>query len=114
MIWALHYGKQERPLVLAIPDQQFGDRGMFRLHWPDGVVSEMANLTRIREAGRLDARVLNPECKYPGQFKWKPGKAPLEADYIAQNEGAARVAKAQFQNAPASREVATPVEMKAT
>jgi len=94
MIWALHYGKQERPLVLAIPDQQFGDRGMFRLHWPDGVVSEMANLTRIREAGRLDARVLNPECQNPNQFEWRRYKAPLEAGYVAQNEGAARVVPA--------------------
>ena len=48
---ALFYGQARAPLVRAVPDERYPT--MWRLHWPDGRVSDMANLSWIRDAGRV-------------------------------------------------------------
>ena len=48
-IYVLFYGNSRIPLVRAVPDERH--LTMWRLHWPDGEVSDMANLTRIKDAG---------------------------------------------------------------
>jgi len=75
MEYALHYGSRRKPLALVKPDERWGGQGMFRIHWPDGEVSDMVNLSRAREAARLIARRRHPECNEPKQFKWLAGKA---------------------------------------
>jgi hypothetical protein len=45
---ALHYGNARRPMVRVAPDDNWP--GMWRLIWPDGELSDMANLSRIKDA----------------------------------------------------------------
>jgi hypothetical protein len=46
--FALHYGRAHAPLVQAVPDAVWP--GMWRLLWPDGRLSDLANLARIKDA----------------------------------------------------------------
>jgi len=46
--FALHYRQAHTPLVQAVPDAVYP--GMWRLLWPDGQLSDLANLSRIRDA----------------------------------------------------------------
>jgi hypothetical protein len=45
---ALYNGRARRPLVRIVPDPVYP--GMWRLAWPDGGMSDMANLSRIKDA----------------------------------------------------------------
>jgi len=106
--YQLFIGSKNTKVILR-PDDDWPP--MWHIHAPGGFVSGMLNLTRAREAAI--ARVC-PKGIGDRVANWIPVEIGREAGYVAQNEGAARVAKAQFQNAPASREDATPAEMKAT
>jgi hypothetical protein len=45
---ALYYGRSKTPLAWVKPDERYPS--MWRIHWPDGEVSDMVNLTRARDA----------------------------------------------------------------
>ena len=45
---SLHYGNAKRPMVRVVPDAQHPD--LFRMHWPDGQLSDMTNLARAKDA----------------------------------------------------------------
>ena len=45
---ALHYGTSPTPMVRIVPDECWP--GMWRMVWPDGTQSDMANLARIKDA----------------------------------------------------------------
>jgi hypothetical protein len=49
--YALFYGSTPRPLATVVPDSQW--RGMWRIAWPDGRLSDMANLTRAKDAAEV-------------------------------------------------------------
>lgn len=47
-MYALYYGRSKKPLAWVKPDERYS--GMWRIHWPDGEVSDMVNLDRAMEA----------------------------------------------------------------
>lgn len=46
--YALHYGAARTPMVVVVPDGRWPR--MWRLAWPDGALSDMANLSRAKDA----------------------------------------------------------------
>ena len=69
-IHALHFGKSRKALAWVKPDERYPT--MWRIHWPDGEVSDMVNLTRARDAAmaiaergppRLERRIFRWEQK---------------------------------------------------
>ena len=50
---ALYYGRSKKPLAWVKPDERY--LGMWRIHWPDGEVSDMVNLTRACDAAAAGA-----------------------------------------------------------
>jgi hypothetical protein len=49
--YCLHYGSAPRPLATIVPDAQWP--GMWRIEWPDGSLSDMANLSRAKDAAEV-------------------------------------------------------------
>ena len=65
MIHFLHYGKSKKP------DDRYPT--MWRIHWPDGSVSDMVNLTRAKDAAQAIAQ-RGPPPQPPRNrrsFHWK-------------------------------------------
>ena len=62
----LHYGQAKAVLAHALPDEAWP--GMWRLHWPDGRVSDMTNLTRCKDAGRAIAGGRHGSTGYHWKF----------------------------------------------
>jgi hypothetical protein len=62
-IYALHYGTRSTPFALVKPDEKWGERGMYRVHWPNGSVSDMVNLSRAKDAARLIAPTALPRMQ---------------------------------------------------
>jgi hypothetical protein len=58
-VWSLRYGDALTPIALVVPDNHWP--GMYRMHWPDGRVSDMANLARCRDAGTTLCERGSPE-----------------------------------------------------
>jgi hypothetical protein len=50
----LHYGAAKHPLAEVVPDANWP--GMWRVRWPDGSLSDLGNLTRVKEAAFLVAQ----------------------------------------------------------
>lgn len=48
MEYALHYGNAKTPLVTVKPDSKYP--AMWRIHTPDGTMSDMVNLSRAKDA----------------------------------------------------------------
>ena len=77
--YALHYGNAQAALVQVVPDSLWP--GMFRMVWPDGQISDMANLSRARDAAAAICE-RGPPRRDPRRFHWKldrcktPAKAP--------------------------------------
>jgi hypothetical protein len=46
--YAMHYGNARAPMIRVVPDDRWP--GMWRMIWPDGQLSDMANLSRIKDA----------------------------------------------------------------
>jgi hypothetical protein len=82
--YGLHYGDAATALVRILPDEQWA--GMFRMHWPDGSISDMANLTRARDAAAAICE-RGPPVRNSRRFHWKieRSKTALEAPPIAPN-----------------------------
>jgi hypothetical protein len=75
----LHFGGSRKPLVEVVPDDAFA--GMYRIEWPDGLVSPMANLSRCREAARRWAEAGPPKRDPRGDWQWRTSRiaVPCEA-----------------------------------
>jgi hypothetical protein len=65
---ALYYGTARTPLVRVIPDIVYP--GMYRLRWPDGQVSDLANLSRIKDAALVLCAV-GPPIRNPQRLHWE-------------------------------------------
>jgi hypothetical protein len=70
---ALYYGKSKKPLAWVKPDERYSS--MWRIHWPDGEVSDMVNLTRARDAARTMARIKHPKLPHDGLLYWRQDTA---------------------------------------
>jgi hypothetical protein len=80
----LHYGRRIAPLVTIKPDVRYPD--MYRLHWPDGEISDMVNLTRAKDAAAVLVRQRYPDLPHDSkQLRWKVGESPAEAPPIDPN-----------------------------
>jgi hypothetical protein len=77
---AVCIGRSRKAIVLVVADDRHG--GMYRLRRPDGRLSDMANLARIKDAVLSHAAaVLNA--------KQDRGVSPSEAPPVARTESAA-------------------------
>lgn len=70
--YELFYGR--RRIARVLPDANYPM--VFRIHWPDGDVSDMVNLTRAKDAAIAWARVKYPELarREGSAFKWHAGE----------------------------------------
>jgi hypothetical protein len=66
--WALQYGNTRTPLALVVPDRRWPN--MWRVHWPDGQISDLANLSRARDAA-LAICERGPLRRYEKLFRWR-------------------------------------------
>ena len=66
--FALHYGGAHSALALVMPDDHWP--GMWRVHWPDGALSDMVNLTRARDAAAAIAE-RGPPRRNPLCLRWQ-------------------------------------------
>jgi hypothetical protein len=66
--YALHYGSACSPMVTVVPDINWP--GMYRLAWPDGRLSDMANLSRAKDAAVAICERASPG-KDRSRFHWK-------------------------------------------
>jgi hypothetical protein len=51
--WSLHYGNNTRAIATVVPDIDWLDSSIYRIHWPDGWVSDLGNLSRIKDAAEV-------------------------------------------------------------
>jgi hypothetical protein len=79
-VHALHYGKSKKPLAWVKPDERYPT--MWRIHWPDGSVSDMVNLARAKDAARAIAFRQVPSGD-AGMLRWKTVQNDAEAAYSA-------------------------------
>jgi hypothetical protein len=66
--YALHYGNAQATMVRVVPDDQWPR--MWRMIWPDGQLSDMANLSRIRDAAAVICE-RGPPARNRRSFHWK-------------------------------------------
>jgi hypothetical protein len=65
--FALHYGTSKKVLATVIPDDKWPT--MWRIHWPDGQLSDMVNIARAKDAAfSIAARKLS--IKDHDCFRW--------------------------------------------
>jgi hypothetical protein len=71
--YALHYGNTQATMVGVVPDDRWPR--MWRMLWPDGQLSDMANLSRIRHAAAVICE-RGPPARNRQRFRWKiePGR----------------------------------------
>lgn len=67
-IFALHYGQAKAPLVRVVPDLVYPQ--MWRMDWPDGRLSDLGNLSRIKDAAAVICE-RGPPRRDPQRFHWK-------------------------------------------
>jgi hypothetical protein len=65
---ALHYGSSLAPMVSVVPDDRWP--GMWRMLWPSGDLSDMANLARIKDAA-MEICDRGPPRRDRRRFNWK-------------------------------------------
>ena len=46
LTYTLHHGRSTRPVLRLVPDES----GLYRIEWPDVGLSDLANLTRCKQA----------------------------------------------------------------
>jgi hypothetical protein len=64
----LHYGRLRKPLASVKPDDRYPT--MWRIHWPDGSVSDMVNLARAKDAAMAIAERGPPRLERR-IFRWQ-------------------------------------------
>lgn len=82
----LFYGRSTKPMVEIVPDAKYPT--MWRIRHPDGRLSDMANLTRIKDAAALICE-RGPPLRNRLRFHWKAVGEPPGASSIRQKEDAA-------------------------
>jgi hypothetical protein len=68
--YALHYGRRVVPVLHVVPDQ--GHARMYRIAFPGGALSDLGNLSRIRDAA-LDHAIRMVTTKHPVQRRVEAG-----------------------------------------
>jgi hypothetical protein len=84
--YELRYGQSRKVLARVLPDDKYPT--MWRIHWPDGEVSDMVNLSRARDAARALARRRYPELDQSKGWHWKSTESGVAAPPVRQNAGA--------------------------
>jgi hypothetical protein len=84
----LYYGRSRAPLVLAVPDLSYP--GLWRMAWPNGELSDIANLSRIKDAAvAICERGRPPRNRRRFLWKIERSKTALEAPRMRWRERAA-------------------------
>jgi hypothetical protein len=65
--WQLHCGTSSA-IATVIPDRQHPD--LFRINWPSGETSDIANLTRAKDAAEIAAE-RGPPPRNRRDLRWK-------------------------------------------
>lgn len=72
----LFYGR--KPLLEVVPDAEYP--AMWRVVWPDGSLSDMANIARAKDAAMVGARalgIINHDSELlHWEHGWRPSAAP--------------------------------------
>jgi hypothetical protein len=71
--WLLYYGGARSPLARVVPDAKYPGI-VWRIRWPDGQPSAMANLTRAKDAAMALA-VRGPPARNPSRFRWRQDRS---------------------------------------
>lgn len=74
---ALYYGNARSPLVQIVPDGTYP--AMWRMSWPDGQLSDMANLSRIKDAAVAICE-RGPPARNRRRFAWKQERSKTAAE----------------------------------
>jgi len=74
-VWRLYHGNIG-PLIEVVPDEHWP--GMWRIRTRDGRLSDMVNLARARDAGRMVARTENPTFGNMAHYRW----SKVEASHV--------------------------------
>jgi hypothetical protein len=82
--YGLHYGSARTPLLLIVPDSNWP--GMYRVHWPDWRASDMANLSRARDAAFGFARRSVSEWRL---LRWRPTRGAARKPLVRSDDGVA-------------------------
>ena len=80
--YLLRYGQNKKVLARVLPDEKYPT--MWRIHWPDGEVSDMVNLSRACDAGAVLLRRRRPELDWK-LLHWdrttdRAGGSPMRSD----------------------------------
>jgi len=67
--YALYYGSSRKPLLFVVADAKFPE--MYRVKWHDGRLSDLLNLSRACEAGRVAARNHLVSSHEPNDLCWQ-------------------------------------------
>ena len=88
---ALHYGSARTPIALVVPDSVYP--GMYRIKWPDGVISDLANLSRAKDAALANCE-RGPPRRDARLFLWEIGahERPTKASPARLDGGQATLA----------------------
>jgi hypothetical protein len=86
-IYSLHYGKSTKALAEVIPDNEYP--GMWRIRWPDGQLSDMANLSRAKDAAMVLVRKHGIIDQSTKKLHWERTERPAEAPPVESTEQAA-------------------------
>ena len=82
---SLYYASAKHPLAEIVPDGHWPT--MWRVLWPDGTLSDMANLTRARDAAFVMAQK-GPPARDGQRLRWQ--SAPIgeahKRPVVSQNE----------------------------
>ena len=75
---SLYYGNSRTPVAHAAPDAVWP--GLWRIHWPDGQISDLTNLTRAKDAAEVISE-RGPPRRDHKLFRWKsdPCETPAKA-----------------------------------
>lgn len=84
--YTLHYQRFPKVLARIIPDEIYPS--MYRIHWPNGDISDMVNLTRAKDAAVLIARRRYPEHNQSVGWIWRytqrrHGRSPVRFEEVA-------------------------------
>jgi hypothetical protein len=69
--WNLYYLRRKTPVMRIVPDEKYD--GMWRIHWPDGKISDMVNLSRARDAAvmsRFAAEIHSDRQRFHWKAAW--------------------------------------------
>jgi hypothetical protein len=77
-VYSLHYGDARTSLVQVVRDTTHPN--MWRMVWPDGRLSDLSNLTRVKDAAEVICANGPPE-RDPQRLRWRPDRSdgPREA-----------------------------------